>query len=134
MNKRKTKDKLPATLVRRDDSELVMQVGPLGIYRGSNLIFDDDDSGRGPTVQPFYTVAIGQQWLKDGGEVEFCIDGNVRIAGTDNVLEEEKDLIVQVGGSKGKFSVLVMDSDGDLSSHLELEPVNVIDKTVGRLN
>lgn len=134
MSKPKTKDKVPRTLIRRDDSELVMQVGPFAIYRGSNLIFDDNDSGRGPTVQPYYTVAIGKQWLNDGGEVELCIDGNVRIAGTDRVLNEEEDLIVQVGGSKGKYSVLVMDSNGDLSSQLELESVNVIDKTLGRTN
>jgi hypothetical protein len=104
-----------------------MQVGPFAIYRGSNLIFDDNGSGRGPTVQPYYTLAIGKEWLNDAGEVELCIDGNVRIARTDNLLSEEEDLIVQVGGSNGKYSVLVMDSDGTLSSHVELESVNVID-------
>jgi hypothetical protein len=127
MSKPKTTSKIPRTLIRRDDSELVMQVGPFAIFRGSNLIFDDKGSNQGPTVQPYYTLAIGKQWLDEGGEVELCIDGNVRIAGTHKVLDEEEDLIVQVGGAKGKYSVLVMDSDGAMSSHLELESVNVID-------
>jgi hypothetical protein len=130
MSKQKRKEKLTVTLLRRDDSELVMQLGPLGIYRGSNLIFNDDDSD--PTVQPYYTVAIGKQWLENGGEVKLFIDGKVRIAGTDRVLEEENDMLVQVGGSAGKYSVLVMESDGNLSTHLQLESVNAIDKTAVR--
>jgi hypothetical protein len=119
VSKPTTKDKVTGTLVRRYDSELVMQLGPLGIYRGSNLIFNDDSD---PRVQPYYTVATGKQWLENGAEVELFIDGRIRIAGTDRVLDEEKDMLVQVGGS----SVLVMESDRSLSTHLQLESVNAI--------
>jgi hypothetical protein len=45
-------------LLRRDDSELVLEVGPLAIFRGSSLAYKDGRRDVEPAVRPYYTVAI----------------------------------------------------------------------------
>jgi hypothetical protein len=110
-------------LLRRDDSELVLEVGPLAIFRGSSLAYKDGRRDVQPAIRPYYTVAINPYWLDEGGEVELCIEGDVRIIGTSKPLEEERDLFVQVREVDGRYDVLVMDREGELSSHLQLERV-----------
>ena len=106
---------------RHGESELVIEVGPLAIYRGSSL--DLDEFGGQPGVRPFYTVAIAPRWLDDSGEVNLCIDGKVRIAGTTKALDEDYDTFIHVIKGRGKYEVLVMEPEGHLSTHLELESV-----------
>src|SRR5262245_9401098 len=93
MKKQKNETKVRRTLIRREDSERVASVGPLEIFRGSNLLLGESDD-QGPQVRAYYTVAINPHWLKEGHEVELCIDGDVQIVGTEKPLEEEEDLIV----------------------------------------
>jgi hypothetical protein len=125
VRKPKSETKVQHTLIRREDSERVASVGPLEIFRGSNLVLCE---GNKPRVQAFYTVAVNKYWLQEGGDVELCIDADVRIVGTEEPLEEDQDLIVRVIGDRGgQYSVLVMDSKGAMNSQLELESVNVID-------
>jgi hypothetical protein len=109
-------------LLRRDDSELLMAVGPLEVYGGSNLMLGDGRN-EGPEMRPFYTVAINPCWLDDSGEVELCIDGTVRIVGTSEPPEEDADLFVQVGKLEDKYNVRVLDKSGSASTHLQLERV-----------
>jgi hypothetical protein len=51
-------------------------------------------------------------------QVELCIDEQVRIVGTKDVLEEDADLLVQVAESRGGYQVLVMEKDKSLTSIL----------------
>ena len=104
---------------------------PLEIFRGSNLVLPTGDK---PRVQAFYTVAVNKYWLQEGGDVELCIDADVRIVGTEEPLEEDRDLIVRVIGGGSNYSVLVMDSKGEMNTHLELESVNTIDVGEARPN
>ena len=117
--KRKSAKPGPQMLLRQD-SELVLQVGPLGIYRGSTLVFE---GRRDPTTIPYYTVLISASWLDQGGEVELGIEGNLRIAGTERALAEEEDLLVQVGKTDDVYELDVMNRDGELTLQLELERV-----------
>jgi len=43
MRKQKKEPKVRRTLVRREDSERVASVGPLEIFRGSNLVLPDGE-------------------------------------------------------------------------------------------
>ena len=53
-------------LLRRDDSELVLEVGPLAIFRGSSLAYKDGRRDVEPAIRPYYTVAINPYWLDEG--------------------------------------------------------------------
>jgi len=111
------------TLLRRDDSELVLEVGPLAIFRGSSLEYKDGRTDVEPAVHSYYTVAINPNWLDAGGEAELCLAGVFRISGSDKPLVEEEDLLVQLKHADGKYDLLVMDNNGHMSTHLQLERV-----------
>jgi hypothetical protein len=66
-------------------------------------------------------------------QVELCIDEQVRIVGTKDVLEEDADLLVQVAESRGGYQVLVMEKDKSLTTHLEVERAPEPDKARGHL-
>jgi hypothetical protein len=114
------KNKIDAKMVQhQDDSELVIEIGPLAIFRGSSLEFEQ--AGESPTIRPCYTVAVNPKWLDDGGEVELCIAGNVRIVGPDAPLEAVSDPLIQIINADGQYAVLVLKKGDEHESELLLE-------------
>lgn len=109
--------------VGHDASELVLEVGPLALFRSSSLEFSEKQTGEGPTLHPCYTVAVNPDWLDDGGEIELCIRGSVRIVGTDVLLEPAISPLVQIINLDGQHHVLLINEDGQHESKLQLEPV-----------
>jgi hypothetical protein len=109
-----------------DGSELVIEIGPLAIFRGSRL---DYERVGDPTTRPFYTVAVNANWLEGGGQIDLSIAGNVRIVGPDAPLEAVNDPLIQLINADGQYAVLVLKEDGQLESELLLErmPENIPD-------
>jgi hypothetical protein len=125
------KNKIDAKMIQhQDDSELVIEIGPLAIFRGSSLEFEQ--AGESPTIRPCYTVAVNPNWLDGGGEVEMCISGSVGIVGIvgkEALLKAVNDPLVQIINADGQYAVLVLKEDGQLESELLLErmPENIPD-------
>jgi hypothetical protein len=103
-----------------DGSELVSEVGPLAIFRSSSLEYGEK-RGDLPYIRPCYTVAVNPNWLDDGGEIELCIAGSVRIVGTDAPLAD--DSLVQIINRDGQHHVMVLNEDHQHEDRLQLEPM-----------